>query len=348
MSSGREDGVIQEVAVASIFLMSGLRKRESVVDRLFSSTWLTVWLLMAYTFHTLAMSSAEDVEMEDSSNNNNPTQELSIGPPGNMQTKTEPEPDQDDHEHPRFQLRFLLSGHKRAVSCLKFSPDGVYLASSCMFKHSPKLYDTLATDRAWRKASDKTVKIWETETGQFVQTFEGHTEGISDVSWSSDGEYLASASDDKTIIIWSMEDVSHSATSLKLSIAHILLQREPFKTLSGHTNFVFCVNFNPDTNLLVSGGYDETIRVWDVARGMPFTTCSLHDCSFFFRSTAQGSSCTFRPGDCGQLQPRRFFDCFLRHGRTNVCSTFVCMLPSLMQWQTNMGCRLRSMLEDLG
>ena len=39
------------------------------------------------------------------------------------------------------------------------------------------------------------------------------------------------------------------------------------KTLSGHTNFVFCVNYNAASNLLVSGGYDETVIIWDVARG---------------------------------------------------------------------------------
>lgn len=39
------------------------------------------------------------------------------------------------------------------------------------------------------------------------------------------------------------------------------------KILRDHTNYVFCVNWNPQSNLLVSGSFDESIRMWDVARG---------------------------------------------------------------------------------
>lgn len=59
-------------------------------------------------------------------------------------------------------------------------------------------------------ASDKTVKIWNLETGINTKTFEGHTQGISDIAWSHDSIYLSSASDDKTIRIWNVETVMPS------------------------------------------------------------------------------------------------------------------------------------------
>lgn len=58
-------------------------------------------------------------------------------------------------------------------------------------------------------------------------TLEGHEQGVNDVAWSSDSKCLASASDDCTIKMW---DVAKGRC---------------VRTLSGHTNYVFCLNFNP-------------------------------------------------------------------------------------------------------
>jgi len=41
------------------------------------------------------------------------------------------------------------------------------------------------------------------------------------------------------------------------------------RVLKGHTKWVFCLNYNTAANLLVSGGCEGDIRIWDVARGMP-------------------------------------------------------------------------------
>jgi WD40 repeat protein len=58
------------------------------------------------------------------------------------------------------------------------------------------------------EGADKLVKLWDSYTGEIIRTLHGHNEGISDIAWSCDGDYLASASDDKTIILWSLELVS--------------------------------------------------------------------------------------------------------------------------------------------
>jgi len=56
-------------------------------------------------------------------------------------------------------------------------------------------------------AADKLVKLWDSRSGEFVQNFEGHTKGISDIAWSASSELLASGSDDKTVRLWNVNTV---------------------------------------------------------------------------------------------------------------------------------------------
>ncbi|MEB3337407.1 MAG: AAA-like domain-containing protein [Leptolyngbyaceae bacterium] len=72
----------------------------------------------------------------------------------------------------------------------------------------------------------------------------GHLDKINSVSFSPDGQLLASASDDETIKLWTPTGR--------------LLQ-----TLSKHPGGVESVSFSPDSQTLVSGGQDSTVKLWN-------------------------------------------------------------------------------------
>src|SRR5271155_3340068 len=98
----------------------------------------------------------------------------------------------------QYQRRYLLRGHKKALSSVKFSPDGKYLASACL--HPILAYWLIL-------AADKLIKLWDSRTGEFIQNYQGHTKGISDIAWSPTSDLLASGSDDKTVRLWNVNTV---------------------------------------------------------------------------------------------------------------------------------------------
>jgi WD40 repeat protein len=61
--------------------------------------------------------------------------------------------------------------HNSFVNSVGWSPDGLRLASA---------------------GEDQTVRIWNAETGQELETLRGHRASIEAVNWSSDGKRLAS------------------------------------------------------------------------------------------------------------------------------------------------------------
>jgi len=91
-----------------------------------------------------------------------------------------------------------------------------------------------------------------------VSLFAATLVSINSLSFSPDGNLLASGSDDKTTKLWDVKSGSL------------------VRTLSGHTSYVYSVAFSPDGNLLASGSGDKTTKLWDVKSGSLIRTLTGH------------------------------------------------------------------------
>jgi hypothetical protein len=76
-----------------------------------------------------------------------------------------------------------LQGHKGRVLAVAVTPDGC---------------------RAVSASEDRTLRIWELESGQSVHTLEGHTRSIEAVAITPDGSRAVSASTDRTLRVWDL------------------------------------------------------------------------------------------------------------------------------------------------
>jgi WD40 repeat protein len=77
---------------------------------------------------------------------------------------------------------------------------------------------------------------------------EGHTDHITSVAFSPDGNHIISGSKDRTIRIW---DAQNKGMAVDV--------------LEGHTGSVDSVAFSPDGTHIISSSSDHAIRIWDMS-----------------------------------------------------------------------------------
>ena len=102
------------------------------------------------------------------------------------------------------------------------------------------------------------MRLWDVNTGQNLRTLTEHTGSVFSVSFSPDGQTLASGSGDYTMRLWDVNTGRH------------------LQTLTGHTSAVESVSFSLDGQTLASGSWDDTVRLWDVNTGRHLRTLTEH------------------------------------------------------------------------
>ncbi len=115
-----------------------------------------------------------------------------------------------------------------------------------------------------------------------LQTLMGHSERVSSVAFSPDGQTLVSGSYDGTIKLWRVHDGAN-LHSIKGHTKFVPITDEPLPSylLPLPPGFilmrgVYTVAFSPDGQTIASGGDDDTIKIWQASDGKLLNTLTGH------------------------------------------------------------------------
>lgn len=151
-----------------------------------------------------------------------------------------------------------LKGHTDQILTIALSPDGKTVASG---------------------SSDKTIRLWDTNTLKLKFTLTGHTNDIQALAFTPDGFTLASGCRDGSIYLWDTLTGKYSGSV----IGNGLFTRPPplprkeddppnIKTRG--RSIVSALLFSEDGKTLVNGNSDGTIHFWDTNSWKIRTTLS--------------------------------------------------------------------------
>jgi eukaryotic-like serine/threonine-protein kinase len=154
---------------------------------------------------------------------------------------------------------------------------------------------------AWLVSHMGSTRTSASGVGTLLRTYHGHTDGVTAVSWSPNGEHIASGSNDHTVQVWDATNgatllthrnysggvaaVSWSPESILIASASsgasvsggpagdTLVQvwntstGKSVFTYRGHSGAVTAVSWSPKAERIASSSVDYTVQVWDATTG---------------------------------------------------------------------------------
>ena len=137
-----------------------------------------------------------------------------------------------------YQIRFQLTEHSGEVYTLAFSPDGQILASG---------------------GQDKTIRLWNPQTGKNLTVLSGHANGIAFLDFSIDGLTLASISwKDGELRVWNVKTGQSESTFVDMPPD------------------AYPIAFSPDVQTVAIREKNGTIQLWDTKTAEYKTTLTGH------------------------------------------------------------------------
>ena len=164
-------------------------------------------------------------------------------------------------------LKGILEGHDDWVYSVAFSHDGELIATG---------------------SRDRTVKVWDLVSMTCLKTLEGHTNTIHSVRFSSSSLILGTGSFDNSLRLWDIKSGENLRTIQGKTIwiralspfwrsqivaigddcGNIRLwdkEQSSYRIIKGaHDQSIYSICVSNNDSILISSGYDKTIKMWDV------------------------------------------------------------------------------------
>ncbi|GLT52315.1 hypothetical protein SLA2020_256630 [Shorea laevis] len=166
----------------------------------------------------------------------------------------------------------------RFWSINQYSCTHIFKGGSIQVRFQPRLGQSLAA------AAENVVSIFDVETSTRTRLLQGHSTAIHSVCWDTNGEYLASVSQE-SVKVWSpatgdcIHELSSSGNKFHCCVFHPSFSRllviggyqslelwnmveNKCMTIPAHEGVISALAQSPATGMLASSSHDKSVKVW--------------------------------------------------------------------------------------